>query len=159
MIRYFSILFLVLICKFFIIGQQDSINVDSLLTIESSVDSLPVDTVTESVSFTADEVIRISFVIDSLKSRVSYLEAQNDLSDKLIKSYKENSVEISDLLEGYERYSLIQEAQLSLLDKNIGRYQELIKDEKRPFWDKPIIWAIMGGTTMYVSSKIVANVK
>lgn len=109
--------------------------------------------------FTTDEVLRINNYIDSLQTEVDVLNRKQELNQMLIEEYKKGNEELSDLLNYKERYIKVREAQYSLMEESLDSYKEYIKANKRPFWDKPIVWFIVGAGTIYFSSTIVANVK
>lgn len=109
--------------------------------------------------FTTDQVVRITEVIDSLENRVNYLESLTTINENLVGQYKKNNEELQSLISSYEKYSYIQEAQIQLFDLNMKRYQEYIKAEKKPFYDRPVVWLVIGAGTMYLASEIVSNVK
>lgn len=109
--------------------------------------------------FTTDELLRINNYIDSLQTEVDVLNRKQDLNQMLIEEYKKGNEELSDLLNYKERYIKVREAQYSLMEESLDSYKEYIKANKRPFWDKPIVWFIVGAGTIYFSSTIVANVK
>jgi hypothetical protein len=109
--------------------------------------------------FTSDQLVRIYEYIDSLETEVEILSRKNELNLRLAEQYKYNNSQLNDLVDYNERYIAVRNAQYSLLEKNIESYQEYIKTTKRPFWDKPIVWFVVGAGTIYFSSTIVANVK
>lgn len=109
--------------------------------------------------FTTDEILRINNYIDSLQTEVDVLNRKQELNQMLIEEYKKGNEELSDLLNYKERYIKVREAQYSLMEESLNSYKEYIKANKRPFWDKPIVWFIVGAGTIYFSSTIVANVK
>ena len=109
--------------------------------------------------FTSDQLVRIYEYIDSLETEVEILSRKNELNLRLAEQYKYNNSQLNDLVDYNERYIAVRNAQYALLEKNIESYQEYIKTTKRPFWDKPIVWFIVGAGTIYFSSTIVANVK
>lgn len=109
--------------------------------------------------FTSEQILRINNYIDSLHTELVVLERQQELNSMLIEEYKKGNDELSDLLNYKERYIKVREAQYSLMEESLDSYREYIKANKRPFWDKPIVWFIVGAGTIYFSSTIVANVK
>jgi hypothetical protein len=109
--------------------------------------------------FTSDQLVRIYEYIDSLETEIEILSRKNELNLRLAEQYKYNNSQLNDLVDYNERYIAVRNAQYALLEKNIESYQEYIKTTKRPFWDKPIVWFIVGAGTIYFSSTIVANVK
>jgi hypothetical protein len=109
--------------------------------------------------FTTDEILRINNYIDSLQTEVDVLNRKQELNQMLIEEYKKGNEELSDLLNYKERYIKVREAQYSLMEESLDSYREYIKANKRPFWDKPIVWFIVGAGTIYFSSTIVANIK
>lgn len=109
--------------------------------------------------FTTDELLRINNYIDSLQTEVDLLNRKQELNQMLIEEYKKGNEELSDLLNYKERYIKVREAQYSLMEESLDSYREYIKANKRPFWDKPLVWFIVGAGTIYFSSTIVANVK
>jgi antitoxin component YwqK of YwqJK toxin-antitoxin module len=109
--------------------------------------------------FTSEQILRINNYIDSLHTELVVLERQQELNSMLIEEYKKGNDELSDLLNYKERYIKVREAQYSLMEESLDSYREYIKANKRPFWDKPIVWFIVGAGTIYFSSTIVANIK
>jgi chromosome segregation ATPase len=109
--------------------------------------------------FTSDELIRINSYIDSLQTEVDVLNRKQELNQMLIEEYKKGNEELSDLLTYKERYIKVRESQYSLMEQSLDSYKEYIKANRRAFWDKPIVWFIVGAGTIYFSSTIVANVK
>ena len=109
--------------------------------------------------FTSEQLVRIYDYIDSLETEVEVLSIKNELNVKLAEQYKYNNSQLTELVDYNERYIAVRNAQYALLEKNIQSYQEYIKTTKRPFWDKPIVWFVVGAGTIYFSSTIVANVK
>lgn len=109
--------------------------------------------------FTSDELIRINYYIDSLHNEIDIIKRKNELNIRLIEEYKKGNEELSELVNYNERYIKVREAQYSLMEESLDSYKEYIKANKRPFWDKPVVWFIVGAGTIYFSSTIVANVK
>jgi signal recognition particle GTPase len=109
--------------------------------------------------FTSEQIIKIGEYIDSLESELTYLNKKLELTEKLVEQFKLNNDELSTLITYNEKYQTVREAQYQLLESNLDSYRKYIKDNKRPFWDKPLVWFIVGAGTIYFSSTIVANIK
>ena len=109
--------------------------------------------------FTEKQIIRVYEYIDSLETEIKILQRKNELNENLAERYKYSNAQLNDLVNYKERYIAVTNAQYDLLEKNIESYQEYIKTTKKPFWDKPLVWFIVGAGTIYFSSTIVANVK
>lgn len=116
------------------------------------------DTTADTV-FTSEQVIKIGEYVDSLESEILYLNKKLELTEKLVEQFKLNNEELSTLVTYNEKYQTVREAQYQLLESNLESYRKYIKDNKRPFWDKPLIWFIVGAGTIYFSSTIVANIR
>ncbi len=110
-------------------------------------------------TFTSEQIYRIGEYIDSLETEMSVLNKKLELTEKLVEQYKLSNDELSSVIMYNERYQAVREAQYSLLEKNLQSYQSYIKSNKRAFWDKPLVWFIVGAGTIYFSSTIVANIK
>jgi predicted RNase H-like nuclease (RuvC/YqgF family) len=110
-------------------------------------------------TFTSEQIYRIGEYIDSLETEMSVLSKKLELTEKLVEQYKLSNDELSSVIMYNERYQAVREAQYSLLEKNLQSYQSYIKSNKRAFWDKPLVWFIVGAGTIYFSSTIVANIK
>lgn len=109
--------------------------------------------------FTSEQVYRIGEYIDSLEMEMSIINKKLELTEKLVEQYKLSNEELSSVIMYNERYQAVREAQYSLLEKNLQSYQSYIKSNKRAFWDKPLVWFIVGAGTIYFSSTIVANIR
>lgn len=109
--------------------------------------------------FTQQEVLRIYEVVDSLESENDFLKRQSDLNFRLIKQYEISNKELEDLLSYNERYIAIRNAELETMEQSIVNLQKYIQATKRPFWDKPLIWVLVGASTIYASSLIVSNIR
>lgn len=116
------------------------------------------DTTVDTV-FTSEQVIKIGEYVDSLESEILYLNKKLELTEKLVEQFKLNNEELSTLVTYNEKYQTVREAQYQLLESNLESYRKYIKDNKRPFWDKPLVWFIVGAGTIYFSSTIVANIR
>lgn len=110
-------------------------------------------------TFTSEQIYRIGEYIDSLETEMNVLNKKLELTEKLVEQYKLSNDELSSVIMYNERYQAVREAQYSLLEKNLQSYQSYIKSTKRAFWDKPLVWFIVGAGTIYFSSTIVANIK
>jgi hypothetical protein len=109
--------------------------------------------------FTQQEVLRIYEVVDSLESENDFLKRQSDLNFRLIKQYEISNKELEDLLSYNERYIAIRNAELETMEQSIVNLQKYIEATKRPFWDKPLVWVLVGASTIYASSLIVSNIR
>lgn len=110
-------------------------------------------------TFTSEQIYRIGEYIDSLETEMNVLNKKLELTEKLVEQYKLSNEELSSVIMYNERYQAVREAQYSLLEKNLQSYQSYIKSTKRAFWDKPLVWFIVGAGTIYFSSTIVANIR
>lgn len=109
--------------------------------------------------FTSEQVFRIYEYIDSLETESQILIKKLELTERLVEQYKLSNDELSGVIMYNERYQAVREAQYSLMESNLKSYQDYIKSNKRAFWDKPLVWFIVGAGTIYFSSTIVANIK
>lgn len=109
--------------------------------------------------FTQQEVLRIYEVVDSLEYENEFLKRQSDLNFRLIKQYEISNKELEDLLSYNERYIAIRNAELETMEQSIVNLQKYIEATKRPFWDKPLVWVLVGASTIYASSLIVSNIR
>lgn len=109
--------------------------------------------------FTSEQVFRIYEYIDSLETESQILIKKLQLTERLVEQYKLSNDELSDVIMYNERYQAVREAQYSLMESNLKSYQDYIKSNKRAFWDKPLVWFIVGAGTIYFSSTIVANIR
>lgn len=114
---------------------------------------------TEDTVFTSQQVLRIYEVIDSLENENKFLKKQYELSNKLLEQYEISNRELEDLLNYNERYIAIRNAELATVEQSVTSLQNYIKATKRPFWDKPLVWVLVGASTIYASSLIVANIR
>lgn len=113
----------------------------------------------EDTVFTSQQVLRIYEVIDSLENENKFLKKQYELSNKLLEQYEISNKELEDLLNYNERYIAIRNAELATVEQSVTSLQNYIKATKRPFWDKPLVWVLVGASTIYASSLIVANIR
>ena len=109
--------------------------------------------------FTSEQVFRIYEYIDSVETELNVLNKKLQLTERLVEQYKLSNEELSGVIMYNERYQAVREAQYSLMEKNLKSYQDYIKSNKRAFWDKPLVWFIVGAGTIYFSSTIVANIR
>lgn len=109
--------------------------------------------------FTSEEVLKIGDYIDSLENELLYINKKLELTEKLAEQYKISNSEMSDLLVYNEKHQSVRDAQYKLLESSLESYQKYIKENRRPFWDKPLVWFLVGAGTIYFSSTIVANIK
>jgi len=110
--------------------------------------------------FTSQQVLRINYVIDSLQYEVLNLQRKDKASSLLIQQYENSNKELKDLLQDYRNYQQVNNQQVTVLQQSLDRYNELLAQKyKKSFWDKPITYFIAGAGLIYLSSKIVANVK
>jgi predicted ribosome quality control (RQC) complex YloA/Tae2 family protein len=109
--------------------------------------------------FTSEQVFRIYEYIDSLETESQILIKKLQLTERLVEQYKLSNDELSGVIMYNERYQAVREAQYSLMESNLKSYQDYIKSNKRAFWDKPLVWFIVGAGTIYFSSTIVANIR
>ena len=109
--------------------------------------------------FTSEQVFRIYEYIDSLEIESQILIKKLELTERLVEQYKLSHEELSGVIMYNERYQAVREAQYSLMESNLKSYQNYIKSNKRAFWDKPLVWFIVGAGTIYFSSTIVANIR
>lgn len=109
--------------------------------------------------FTSEQVFRIYEYIDSVETELNVLNKKLELTEKLVEQYKLSNEELSGVIMYNERYQAVRDAQYDLMEKNLKSYQDYIKSNKRAFWDKPLVWFIVGAGTIYFSSTIVANIR
>jgi signal recognition particle GTPase len=109
--------------------------------------------------FTSEQVLKIGNYIDSLENELLYINKKLELTEKLAEQYKISNLEMSELLSYNEKHQSVRDAQYNLLESSVQSYQKYIKENKRPFWDKPLVWFLVGAGTIYFSSTIVANIK
>lgn len=109
--------------------------------------------------FTSEQVFRIYEYIDSVETELNVLNKKLQLTERLVEQYKLSNEELSGVIMYNERYQAVREAQYSLMESNLKSYQNYIKSNKRAFWDKPLVWFIVGAGTIYFSSTIVANIR
>lgn len=109
--------------------------------------------------FTSEELLKIGDYIDSLENELLYINKKLELTEKLAEQYKISNSEMSDLLVYNEKHQSVRDAQYKLLESSLESYQKYIKENRRPFWDKPLVWFLVGAGTIYFSSTIVANIK
>lgn len=113
----------------------------------------------EDTVFTQQQVLRIYEVVDSLEYENEFLKRQSDLNFRLVKQYEISNKELEDLLSYNERYIAIRNAELETMEQSIVNLQKYIEATKRPFWDKPLVWVLVGASTIYASSLIVSNIR
>lgn len=113
----------------------------------------------EDTTFTQQQVLRIYEVVDSLEYENEFLKRQSDLNFRLVKQYEISNKELEDLLSYNERYIAIRNAELETMEQSIVNLQKYIEATKRPFWDKPLVWVLVGASTIYASSLIVSNIR
>jgi hypothetical protein len=121
--------------------------------------AITVNAQTEDTVFTSQQVLRIYEVMDSLENENKFLKKQYELSNKLLEQYEISNRELEDLLNYNERYIAIRNAELATVEQSVTSLQNYIKATKRPFWDKPLVWVLVGASTIYASSLIVANIR
>ena len=109
--------------------------------------------------FTQEQVLRIYQVIDSLEYETEFLHKQNQLNSRLIEQYQTSNKELEDLLSYNDRLVAIRNAELETMEQSIVNLQQYIQATKRPFWDKPLVWVLVGASTIYASSLIVSNIR
>jgi hypothetical protein len=77
----------------------------------------------------------------------------------LIEQYQTSNKELEDLLSYNDRLVAIRNAELETMEQSIVNLQQYIQATKRPFWDKPLVWVLVGASTIYASSLIVSNIR
>lgn len=126
----------------------------SVLAVIVSAQTLP-DTV-----FTSQQVVRIAETLDSLEKQNAYYKDLDKVNNQIIESLKTTNSSLNSVVQQYERTLSLQKVQIELLERNLKIYENtLTAGIKKSFWKSPPLWYAAGILTLYISSRVVANVK